>query len=359
MGRFSQRGIGGTGARPRSPGGGRLPASAVRAALGLAMLGLWAAPARANDAAGIRPSAGLLPLAATAARLAAQEGLSYTDQGSFVLLYDGQVRLRLYPGTHSAIVDGDEFELKDRLRRDAGEVVLSERVARFLTGRIRATRQAAEGVRLERERADQERQRAAEEESLRVAERERAREALRAERRKREQQRPPTPAAAPRSAAAAAPGWVPVVAERPWRWIVLHHSDDTTGCLHKYHDIHLNERRWEHGCGYHFVIGNGTQTRDGEVEISKRWHQQLQGAHAKTPDNRYNEHGVGIVLVGDFEAGGRPTARQMDSLAALCRWLMGRYGIGVDAVVGHCDVGRTCCPGRNFPWAELRQRLAR
>ena len=27
------------------------------------------------------------------------------------------------------------------------------------------------------------------------------------------------------------------------------------------------------------------------------------------------------------------------------------------AVVGHSDVGRTACPGRLFPWADLRRRL--
>jgi hypothetical protein len=100
------------------------------------------------------------------------------------------------------------------------------------------------------------------------------------------------------------------------------------------------------------VIGNGTQTRDGQVETGPRWERQIQGAHAKTADNRYNEEGVGIVLVGDFEKGGRPTGRQYDSLVQLTRWLMARYGISSDRVLRHSDCKSTACPGKNFPWGR-------
>lgn len=304
---------------------------------------------------------GAVAVAGTAARLAAQEGLSYQDQGTFVLLYDAEIRLRLYPGTSSAVVDGDEFELKDRLRRDAGNVALSERVSRFLTARIRASRSNLNQERRAREQAELDRQRVAQDEALRESARADAREELR--RKRRDRAASAGTAALPardRGSAAGQLAWVPQTTERAWRWIVLHHSDDTAGCLCKYNEIHLNERKWEHGCGYHFVIGNGTQSGDGEVELSKRWVQQLHGAHAKTPDNLYNDYGVGIVLVGDFEAGtSTPTPRQMDSLVTLCRWLMDRYGVGIDAIVGHCHVGKTCCPGRHFPWGELRQRLTR
>jgi N-acetyl-anhydromuramyl-L-alanine amidase AmpD len=147
------------------------------------------------------------------------------------------------------------------------------------------------------------------------------------------------------------------VPERAWRWIVLHHSDDTCGSAAKYDRDHRS-RGWEHGLGYHFVIGNGTESSDGEVEVGHRWTQQLHGAHAKTDDNAYNDWGIGIVLVGDFEnGGGRPTSRQMDALVALCRYLMDRYDISLDRVIGHADCKPTKCPGKNFPWGELRRRL--
>jgi N-acetyl-anhydromuramyl-L-alanine amidase AmpD len=143
-----------------------------------------------------------------------------------------------------------------------------------------------------------------------------------------------------------------------WRWIVIHHSDDVSGNLAKYDRIHREVNRWDE-CGYHFVIGNGTLSGDGQVEVGSRWPKQKHGAHAKTDDNRFNDYGIGICLVGDFERGGRPTPAQMENLVSLCRWLMARYGIPASAVIGHCDCKPTACPGRNFPWAELRAALQR
>ena len=52
--------------------------------------------------------------------------------------------------------------------------------------------------------------------------------------------------------------------------------------------------------------------------------------------------------------------REMDrttSLVALCRYLMDRYDISLDRVIGHADCKPTKCPGKNFPWGELRRRL--
>lgn len=154
------------------------------------------------------------------------------------------------------------------------------------------------------------------------------------------------------------PSWVPGTAERAWKYVVIHHSDDTCGSCAKYDAVHRG-KGWENGCGYAFVIGNGSQTGDGEVEVGPRWLRQIQGAHAKTADNRYNELGVGVVLVGDFEHGGRPTARQYESLVRLTRWLMARYDIPADAVLRHSDCKSTACPGRNFPWARFTADVAR
>lgn len=154
------------------------------------------------------------------------------------------------------------------------------------------------------------------------------------------------------------PSWVPAIAERPWKYVVIHHSDDSCGSCAKYDAVHRG-KGWENGCGYDFVIGNGTQTGDGEVEVGPRWTRQIQGAHAKTSDNRYNELGVGVVLVGDFEHGGKPTARQYESLVRLTRWLLSRYGIAADAVLRHSDCKSTACPGRNFPWARFTADVAR
>ena len=63
---------------------------------------------------------------------------------------------------------------------------------------------------------------------------------------------------------------------------------------------HRRDNQWDE-LGYHFVIGNGTHTGDGQVEVGSRWGKQKHGAHCKTPDNYYNDHGIGICLVGNFE----------------------------------------------------------
>ena len=35
-----------------------------------------------------------------------------------------------------------------------------------------------------------------------------------------------------------------------------------------------------------------------------------------------------------------------------------RYRIDDADIIGHCDACSTCCPGRNFPWAEFRRRIS-
>jgi len=152
-------------------------------------------------------------------------------------------------------------------------------------------------------------------------------------------------------------GWVPLAGQetRPWKWIVVHHSDDVSGCCAKYDAAH-RAKGWDE-CGYHFVIGNGTMTGDGQVEVTTRWPVQKHGAHAKTPDNRYNDFGIGVVLVGDFEKGPAPSTTQYGALLRLTRWLMARYDISSDRVVRHSDAKATACPGQNFPWARFQNDL--
>jgi hypothetical protein len=150
------------------------------------------------------------------------------------------------------------------------------------------------------------------------------------------------------------PGWnVPIA--RPWKYIVIHHSATDTGSAASFDREH-RERGWD-GLGYHFVIGNGTGSGDGQVEVGYRWRQQLRGAHAGNLD--YNERGIGLCLVGDFEKS-YPTARQMDSLNALVRFLQARCGITANNIIGHDDVPgkKTRCPGRNFSVAAFRAALA-
>src|ERR1700759_4757278 len=123
---------------------------------------------------------------------------------------------------------------------------------------------------------------------------------------------PTTPKAQPQTPMAGIPrSWTPPVAPRSWQAIVIHHSATPAGGAARFDREH-REKGWDE-LGYDFVIGNGTDTGDGQVEVGSRWTKQKIGAHAKTPDNWYNEHAIGICLVGDFESD-RPTAAHMRSL---------------------------------------------
>jgi N-acetylmuramoyl-L-alanine amidase len=146
--------------------------------------------------------------------------------------------------------------------------------------------------------------------------------------------------------------WDVLVPSRPWRWIVVHHSAGDVGGAAAFDAFHRNTRHWDE-LGYHFVIGNGTDTRDGLVEVGSRWPKQKWGAHCRVGDNEeYNDYGIGICLVGDFEKH-RPTAAQMASLARLVDYLAAKYHIDDAHIIGHGTVDDTKCPGRLFSMADL------
>ncbi len=125
--------------------------------------------------------------------------------------------------------------------------------------------------------------------------------------------------------------------------VIIHHTASADVPASTIHQWHLNQG-WS-GIGYHFVVrANGVVER-GRPELAI-------GAHAGSAGNGDS---IGIVLTGNFETG-KPTAAQMDSLVWLLKeYLFPRYG--AKPVIGHKDVMATACPGRNFPWAELRKRL--
>ena len=148
--------------------------------------------------------------------------------------------------------------------------------------------------------------------------------------------------------------WMPLSKANSWKWIVIHHSATPTGGAAAFDKMHKS-KGWDE-LGYHFVIGNGTDTRDGQVEVGPRWPRQKWGAHAKTPDNRYNDFGIGVCLVGNFDMT-RPSDEQMRSLSKLVAFLMKTYNIPASRVVGHSDTGRaTDCPGRLFNVAQVRRQ---
>ncbi len=147
--------------------------------------------------------------------------------------------------------------------------------------------------------------------------------------------------------------------EKSWSAVIIHHSATRTGNAAIFDKWHREENGWE-GVGYDFVIGNGSDSGDGEIETTFRWRNQIPGAHTGgTPGNWANVDGIGICLVGDFDSSS-PTSRQMQSLARLVQFLQQRYGIPKSRIYGHGTTPGghiTDCPGRRFPMSTLKSSL--
>lgn len=160
------------------------------------------------------------------------------------------------------------------------------------------------------------------------------------------------------------------IARGRWQVIVVHHSASEVDSPASMDNYHRNSRGWDRGLGYHFVIGNGVNYPDGQVFVGQRWRLQETGAHCKAgagryfgvqrPSNFFNDNGIGICLVGDFQ-NGRPTARQLQTLTALVEHLCAQTGIPAGRVYGHGEVTKqTLCPGTNLrrSLVQIRREVA-
>lgn len=155
----------------------------------------------------------------------------------------------------------------------------------------------------------------------------------------------------------AEPGWMPMggISSR-WNCIVIHHSANDRDTPQGMAEWHV-QRGWDE-LGYHFVIGDGVRTGDGQVFVGSRWPKQKTGAHCKVPGNYYNEHGIGICLIGNLDRH-PPTTRQIESLTRLVSFLMRQRGIPLDRVFTHGGIThKTQCPGRDFSLSAFRRQLA-
>jgi N-acetyl-anhydromuramyl-L-alanine amidase AmpD len=146
----------------------------------------------------------------------------------------------------------------------------------------------------------------------------------------------------------------PPKADRPWKFIVVHHSAQPTGSYDQIDREHRKIQGWD-GCGYHFVIGNGTDSPDGQIEVARRWTNQKHGLHCKTAtDSDVNEYGIGICLIGDFDKN-PPTAKQIAATKALVAYLSQRYNVAPDHAGTHGDMAgvASACPGKLFPEEQI------
>lgn len=148
--------------------------------------------------------------------------------------------------------------------------------------------------------------------------------------------------------------FLPPKADRPWQYIVLHHSDHATGSYSQIDRDH-REKLGTQGCGYHLVVGNGSESPDGQIEVASRWMEQKAGAHCRDAKiTAANDYGIGICVIGDMDETA-PTAKQVEATQALVAYLQERYEISADHVVSHAAIAQTAtsCPGKLFPVDEI------
>lgn len=120
--------------------------------------------------------------------------------------------------------------------------------------------------------------------------------------------------------------------------VILHHAEASSATVWDINDWHL-DNGWV-GIGYHYYI-----RKDGSIYRGRpEW---AVGAHA----TGHNDRSIGICCEGAYMTETMPAA-QLDSLKALLRDIMGRYG--TLALKRHRDVNATSCPGDRFPWAEAQ-----
>jgi hypothetical protein len=135
-----------------------------------------------------------------------------------------------------------------------------------------------------------------------------------------------------------------------WKFIIVHNSGTRQGSARVFDYYHRHVRRMKNGLAYHFVIGNGTSTRNGQIEIGDRWVKQMRGGHVHS--DYMNNIGLGICLVGDFNRD-QPTRAQLEACEELIKYLQERCG-GKMQVRPHREVNpprwATDCPGDVFPY---------
>ena len=122
-------------------------------------------------------------------------------------------------------------------------------------------------------------------------------------------------------------------------YIVLHHRAGN-GDVESIHKQHLSQGY--SGIGYHYYV-----RKDGKVYAGRPI--QKVGAHCLN----YNYVSVGVCFEGNYETETVMPDIQKKSGVELVRHLKGIYP-GAE-IKGHRDLYATACPGRNFPFEEIKR----
>lgn len=99
-------------------------------------------------------------------------------------------------------------------------------------------------------------------------------------------------------------------------------------------DWHVNGNGWS-DIGYHYVV-----RRNGEIEKGRP--DRLPGAHARGA----NRDSIGVVWVGTNQI----DPNQEKALLSLIHYLMGKYNVKIENVLGHREAVKTdkTCPNLNM-----------
>ena len=144
-----------------------------------------------------------------------------------------------------------------------------------------------------------------------------------------------------------------------WQFIVVHNSGTRQGNARVFDYYHRHVRHMQNGLAYHFVIGNGTSTGNGQIEVGDRWRRQINGGHVHS--DHLNNIALGICLVGDFNRD-QPTRAQLECCEELIRYLRqhcGKVDNHFPIVKPHREMNpprwATDCPGDAFPYSWFRR----
>lgn len=105
----------------------------------------------------------------------------------------------------------------------------------------------------------------------------------------------------------------------------------------------LHKDKGWNGIGYHYYI-----RKDGTVYKGRE--DDAEGSHVKG----YNKKSIGVCVEGNFEEECL-TEEQIDSLENLSIFLCLKYDI--NEILQHKDLGKTLCPGNNFPIEEIKKSV--
>ncbi len=149
--------------------------------------------------------------------------------------------------------------------------------------------------------------------------------------------------------------------DRKWDYIILHDSRGIPGG-----DRELNAA-WDReyarqglptprGAGYHFVVNDRQGRSDGEVEIARRWKQQIDGDFISGEQaDMWNRQAIGICLMGDADNQAFSDG-QIEATIKLVRMLQQAYAIPRNRVF--IQTGRSSDSlAPFFPAAEFRSQI--